>query len=98
MRAIPELPPPHAIVSNSDHLQTQTALAAAYFDLPGKDWRSAVRAKNKSLMRRRLAEAGIERVAAARIRAGGHPPGGLRYPVVLKPGGGGASQDVLRVA
>ena len=32
----------------------------------GKDWRSAMRAKNKSLMRRRLAETGIEHVAAAR--------------------------------
>jgi biotin carboxylase len=96
--AIAELPAPHAIVSNSDHLQTQTALAAAYFDLPGKDWRSAVRAKNKSLMRRRLAEAGVERVAAARIRAGGHPPDGLRYPVVLKPAEGVASEDVVLVA
>jgi biotin carboxylase len=96
--AIAELPAPHAIVSNSDHLQTETALAAAYFGLPGKDWRSAVRAKNKSLMRRRLAEAGIERVAAARIRAGGHPPDGLRYPVVLKPAEGVASEDVVLVA
>ncbi|HEY1666199.1 MAG TPA: siderophore biosynthesis protein [Trebonia sp.] len=96
--AIGELPASHAIVSNSDHLQTQTALAAAYFGLPGKDWRSAVRAKNKSLMRRRLAEAGIERVAAARIRAGGHPPDGLRYPVVLKPAAGVASEDVVLVA
>ena len=67
--AIAALPAPHAIVSNSDHLQTQTALAAAYFGLPGKDWRSAMRAKNKSLMRRRLAEAGTEHVAAAEIRA-----------------------------
>src|SRR6202035_2249306 len=96
--AIAELAAPHAIVSNSDHLQTQTALAAAYFDLPGKDWRSAVRAKDKSLMRRRLAEAGIERVAAAPIRAGGHPPDGLRYPVVLKPAEGVASEDVVLVA
>jgi biotin carboxylase len=96
--AIAELPAPDAIVSNSDHLQTQTALAAAYFDLPGKDWRSAVRAKDKSLMRRRLDEAGIERVAAARIRAGGHPPDGLRYPVVLKPAEGVASEDVVLVA
>jgi biotin carboxylase len=96
--AIAELPTPHAIVSNSDHLQTQTALAAAYFGLPGKDWRSAMRAKNKSLMRRRLAEAGTEHVAAARIRAGGHPPDGLRYPVVLKPAEGVASEDVVLVA
>jgi hypothetical protein len=97
--AIAGLPAPHAIVSNSDHLQTQTALAAAYFGLPGKDWRSALRAKNKSLMRRRLAEAGLEHVAAAEIRgAGGRPPDGLRYPVVLKPAEGVASEDVVLVS
>ena len=95
--AIAALPAPHAIVSNSDHLQTQTALAAAYFGLPGKDWRSAMRAKNKYLMRRRLAEAGTEHVAAAEIRAGGAAPAGLRYPVVLKPAEGVASEDVTLV-
>ena len=52
IRAMAALPAADAIFSNSDHLQTQTALAAAYFGLPGKDWRSALRAKNKSLMRR----------------------------------------------
>jgi biotin carboxylase len=88
-----------AVVSNSDHLQSQTALAAAYFDLPGKDWRSAMRAKNKYLMRHRLAEAGIEHVAAAEIRPGAGPtPGDLRYPVVLKPAEGVASEDVVLVA
>jgi hypothetical protein len=39
-----ELPPADAVVSNSDHLQTQTALAADYFGLPGQDWRAALRA------------------------------------------------------
>jgi hypothetical protein len=29
-----------AVFTNSDHLQTQAALAAAYLDLPGKDWRA----------------------------------------------------------
>jgi biotin carboxylase len=95
--AIAALPAPHAIVSNSDHLQTQTALAAAYFGLPGKDWRSAMRAKNKSLMRRRLAEAGTEHVASAEIRAGAGSPGELRFPVVLKPAEGVASEDVTLV-
>jgi biotin carboxylase len=96
--AIAALPAPQAIVSNSDHLQTQTALAAAYFDRPGKDWRSAVRAKNKSLMRRRLAETGTEHVAATSIRPDGGPlPDGLRYPLVLKPAEGVASEDVMLV-
>ncbi|MFM9643412.1 siderophore biosynthesis protein, partial [Streptomyces turgidiscabies] len=31
---------PDAVFSNSDHLQTQAALAADYFRLPGKDWRA----------------------------------------------------------
>ncbi len=96
--AIAALPAPHAIASNSDHLQTQAALAASYFGLPGKDWRSALRARNKSLMRRRLAEEGAEHVASAEIRQGDdRPPSGLRYPVVLKPAEGVASEDVMLV-
>jgi biotin carboxylase len=57
-----------------------------------------MRARNKSLMRRRLAEAGTEQVAAAPIGAAGRPPDGLRYPVVLKPAEGVASEDVVLVA
>ncbi len=92
------LPAPDAIFSNSDHLQAQTALAAAYFEVPGKDWRSAMRARNKSLMRRRLAQAGTEHVAAAEIRPGARQlPDGLAYPVVLKPAEGVASEDVMLV-
>ena len=95
---IATLPPPDAIFSNSDRLQTQTALAAAYFGMPGKDWRSAMRAKNKSLMRLRLADMDIERVAATLIRSGAEPPvHGLTYPVVLKPAAGVASEDVVLV-
>lgn len=95
---IAALPAPHAVVSNSDHLQAQTALAADYFGLPGKDWRSALRAKDKALMRRQLALAGLEHVTAAELRPGdAGPPPGLRYPVVLKPAGGVASEDVMLV-
>jgi len=98
IRAIAARPAADAIFSNSDHLQTQTALAAAYFGLPGKDWRSALRAKNKSLMRRRLAQTGTERVAAAEIRPdAAHPLRRLSYPVVLKPSEGVASEDVVLV-
>ena len=96
--SIAGLPAQDAIFSNSDHLQTQTALAAAYFDVPGKDWRSAMRAKNKPLMRRRLAGMGIEHVAATEIHPGDrHPVPGLSYPVVLKPAEGVASEDVVLV-
>jgi biotin carboxylase len=84
---------PDAVFTNSDHLQAQTALAAAYLDLPGKDWRSCLRAKNKALMRRRLAQAGTEQVTAAIVP--GPPPSS--YPVVLKPLDGVASEDVVLV-
>jgi hypothetical protein len=103
--AIAAGPPADAIVTNSDHLQAQAALAAAYFGRPGKDWRAALRAKNKPLMRRRLAETGTEQVAALEIPGGtllaGADPaalGALAYPVVLKPAEGVASEDVTLVA
>jgi biotin carboxylase len=89
---IARLPAPDAMFSNSDHLQTQTALAAEYFGRPGKDWRACLRAKNKALMRRRLAETGAEKVTAVEITEGPVPD--LPYPVVLKPAEGVASEDV----
>ena len=99
IRAIEGLAAPDAIFSNSDHLQVQTALAAAYFGLPGKDWRSALRARDKSLMRRRLADTGVEQVATAEIHSGTtHPVTDLAYPVVLKPSEGVASEDVVLVS
>ncbi len=95
--AVAALPAPDGLFSNSDHLQAQTALAAAYFGLPGKDWRSALRAKNKSLMRRRLAEAGDPPVTAVELPPGADVPDGLPYPVVVKPRDGVASEDVVLV-
>lgn len=104
--AVQEGPKADGIFTNSDRLQEQAALAAAYLGLPGKDWRSALRAKHKPLMRATLADAGVERVRAVEIRAAGHgeesgsaaalaesdlPP----YPVVLKPADGVASEDVV---
>ncbi|MFI7707169.1 acetyl-CoA carboxylase biotin carboxylase subunit family protein [Nonomuraea sp. NPDC049480] len=95
--AIEQLGRPDAIFSNSDHLQAETALAAAYFGLPGKDWRACVAAKNKFLMRRKLLEAGIEQVGSVRLSPGDPIPDGLPYPVVLKPREGVASEDVMLV-
>ena len=91
------MPAPAAVFTNSDHLQTQTALAAGYFGLPGKDWRSALRAKDKALMRHRLADSGTERVQVSVLTPAGPPPPGLRYPLVLKPATGVASEDVVLV-
>jgi biotin carboxylase len=83
--------PGDAIFSNSDHLQAPTALAAAYFDLPGKDWRAATRTKNKALLRRHLS--GLDPVFSAEVTAGGLPD--APYPLVLKPREGVASEDVF---
>jgi biotin carboxylase len=95
--AISALPAPDAVASNSDRLQPQTALAAEYLGLPGKDWRSAARAKHKSLMRRRLRSAGVENVTAVDIRPDSPRDPALPYPVVLKPADGVASEDVLLI-
>lgn len=51
---------PEAIFSNSDHLQTSTAAAAAHLGLPGKDQRVVYRAKNKAAMRAYMAQNGID--------------------------------------
>jgi biotin carboxylase len=83
---------PDAVFSNSDHLQAQTALAAAYLGLPGKDWRSCLRAKDKALMRHRLAETGTEQVACWDAGSAA-----IRFPAVLKPAEGVASEDVVLV-
>jgi len=86
---------PDAVFTNSDHLQTPAALAAAYFGLPGKDWRATLRAKDKAQMRRHLAAAGVDTVWSAEIAE----PVALDapYPCVLKPREGVASEDVVLV-
>lgn len=87
---------PAAVFSNSDHLQTATAIAARYFGLPGKDWRTTYAAKNKAEMRRRLAELDIDTiwhavvcdsVALAAIAE-------IPMPCIVKPREGVASQQV----
>ncbi|WP_068926919.1 ATP-grasp domain-containing protein [Planobispora rosea] len=89
---------PGAIFSNSDHIQAETALAAAYFGLPGKDWRACVTAKNKALTRRRLAAAGIETVRSVRLAPGDPlPERDVPLPAVVKPREGVASEDVVLV-
>lgn len=102
---------PRAVFTNSDHLQTQAALAAEYFGLPGKDWRAALRTKNKAELRRALAAAGPDAadpawssdpVWSAELATGQEPAtlAGLDapYPCVVKPREGVASEDVVLVA
>ncbi|MGH3243992.1 MAG: ATP-grasp domain-containing protein [Spirillospora sp.] len=83
---------PSAVFSNSDFLQAPTALAAAYFGLPAKDWRAATRAKNKALMRRHLAS--VDPVFSADAH---RVPVDAPYPLVVKPREGVASEDVFLV-
>lgn len=92
---------PGAIFTNSDHLQTQAALAAEYFGLPGKDWRAALRTKDKAQMRRHLAAGGGEAVWSAELAAGRGPAElaslDVPFPCVVKPREGVASEDVVLV-
>ncbi|GAA1391504.1 carboxylate--amine ligase [Kitasatospora putterlickiae] len=93
---------PFAVFSNSDHLQTQTALAAQYFGLPAKDWKATLRAKNKGQLRRHLAAAGLDAVRSVEL-APDQDPSVLRdtdlpFPVVVKPREGVASEDVTLAA
>ncbi|WP_435241415.1 ATP-grasp domain-containing protein [Streptomyces cucumeris] len=93
---------PRAVFTNSDHLQAQAALAAEYFALPGKDWRAALRTKNKAELRRALAAAGADTVWSTELGTGQDPSdlAGLDapYPCVVKPREGVASEDVVLVA
>ncbi|MER5636868.1 ATP-grasp domain-containing protein [Kitasatospora sp. NPDC002227] len=96
---ISRLDAPAAVFSNSDHLQTQTALAAEYFGLPGKSWRATLRAKNKAELRRHLALTGLDLVWSAEL-APGQGPARLDppFPCVVKPREGVASEDVALAA
>ncbi|GGR40542.1 ATP-grasp domain-containing protein [Streptomyces netropsis] len=92
---------PDAVFTNSDHLQTQAALAADYFALPGKDWRAALCTKNKAQLRRSLAEAGVDTVWSTELGPV-EDPATLKdleapFPCVVKPREGVASEDVVRV-
>lgn len=93
---------PDAVFTNSDHLQTQAALAAEFLGLPGKDWRAALRTKNKAELRRALAAAGVDTVRSAELPAGRDtdllPARDLPFPCVVKPREGVASEDVFLAA
>lgn len=89
---------PVAIFSNSDHLQTSTAIAANYFALPGKDWRVTYRAKNKAEMRTYMKAQQIDQLWHASV----WDPASLAkvasevpYPCVIKPREGVASEQVF---
>ncbi|MCC7007008.1 MAG: siderophore biosynthesis protein [Ottowia sp.] len=91
---------PAAIFSNSDHLQSSTALAADYFGLAGKDWRTTYRAKNKAAMRQHLAALKIDTVwhtVLCDIDQLASHKAHIPFPAILKPRAGVASQHVSLV-
>ena len=88
---------PAAVFSNSDHLQTSTALAANHHGLAGKDWHVTLRAKNKAQMRAYREEQGLERVWHRAVSRAEELPAvvaALKLPCVVKPSQGVASEDV----
>ncbi|HEX5406077.1 MAG TPA: ATP-grasp domain-containing protein [Pseudonocardiaceae bacterium] len=85
-----------AVFSNSDHLQTQTALAASHAGLPAKDWRAALRAKNKAQLRRHIARLGVDQVWSRELLPG-RAIEDIPFPCVVKPREGVASEDVVLV-
>ncbi|WP_040148005.1 ATP-grasp domain-containing protein, partial [Xanthomonas citri] len=85
---------PRAVFSNSDHLQTSTALVAAALGLPGKDWQVCYAAKNKAAMRQRLRAHGLPCPWFCTLAPGAALPAQIPWPVVAKPREGVASLDV----
>jgi biotin carboxylase len=91
--------PAAGLLSNSDHLQAPTALAAGLLGLPGKDWRAAWLGNDKALTRRWLARNGTDTVRSALVFPGDEPAEDAMppFPAVVKPREGVASEDVYLV-
>lgn len=85
---------PAAVFSNSDHLQTATALVAEAFGLPGKPWRVCYAAKNKAAMRERLRALDLPTPWFESLLPGQAIPAHAPWPLIAKPREGVASVDV----
>ena len=85
---------PAAVFSNSDHLQTATALVAEAFGLPGKPWRVCYAAKNKAAMRARLRALGLPTPWFESLMPGQALPAHAPWPLIAKPRECVASMDV----
>ncbi|WP_230415704.1 ATP-grasp domain-containing protein [Micromonospora tarapacensis] len=94
--AVREGPAAAGLLSNSDHLQEATALAARRLGLPGKDPRAARRCKDKAATRRAVADAGLDLVRARTLEPGRTPVFDA-FPAVVKPRDGVASEDAYLV-
>ncbi|WP_397448571.1 acetyl-CoA carboxylase biotin carboxylase subunit family protein [Pseudomonas sp. NA-150] len=85
---------PAAVFSNSDHLQTATAIVAEAFECAGKDWRLCYAAKNKAAMRERMQRLGLTGPWFQILTRDSTLPTDAPWPVVAKPREGVASLDV----
>lgn len=87
---------PEAVFSNSDHLQSTTAVVAQYFQVPHKPLTGCYRAKHKAEMRRHLQHHGIETLwfRLVKDRDGLNSLHDVPFPCVLKPCKGVASLGV----
>ncbi|MFE9915186.1 acetyl-CoA carboxylase biotin carboxylase subunit family protein [Micromonospora sp. NPDC005553] len=89
---------PLALLSNSDHLQEATAIAARKLGLPGKDPDAARLCKDKAAARRAIAAAGLDLVRTVTVDPGATPDvPTVMYPAVVKPREGVASEDAYLV-
>ncbi len=98
--ALAHMSPLAGVFSTSDHLQTVTALAAAYFGLPGKDWRVCYQAKNKAAMRARLQteeQGGCWFAELHNPQSLNALPADVPYPCIVKPREGVASLHVVKI-
>lgn len=88
---------PSAVFSNSDHLQTCTALVAELLGLPAKPSKVCYLTKNKHWMRKRLETLGLPTIWSQTICNTDQVRSEWPYPLVVKPIQGVASMDVVRI-
>ncbi|SCL35755.1 ATP-grasp domain-containing protein [Micromonospora nigra] len=89
-------PAPAGLMSNSDHLQAATASAARRLGLPGKDPEAARRCKDKAATRRAIVDADLDQVRTVVVTPQ-QAPRFDRFPAVVKPRDGVASEDAYLV-
>ncbi len=85
---------PSACFTNSDHLQTATAIVANALGLPGKAWQICYAAKEKWRMRQRLTALELPSTWSTQLLPDDEPDTSWPWPLVLKPSQGVASMDV----
>jgi len=88
---------PNLVFSNSDHLQTSTAVVAGFFSLPSKDWRQCIVFKDKHLTRKQFNSANLYKPEYQLLSAKGLNLDNnltMSFPMVAKPKQGVASMHV----